>query len=214
MRLALQSLYYSSWEGLIFSSYLQPGVRDSQNHAQKWTLRGKMAVATQGRSLLWVVITLEAGSGTLVAGSRWPPDLSLAAGAMLRVSGVAFLWPRWEQFQEPKAEERECYPSLAAVWELLWVQLVAGEQKRQLCNSWKSPGPGCSRGVTAGGGGRSRGRSQRKRSARPHCRLRPGAPAVPCGPEEPARLGKVALQASQGGETKKEDPAPALSSWQ
>ena len=72
MRLALQSLYNSSGEDqlLIFSSYLQPGVHDSQHHAQKWTLRGKMVVAMQGHSLLWVVTTLEAGSRTLVAGSR------------------------------------------------------------------------------------------------------------------------------------------------
>ena len=72
MRLAPQSLYNSSGEDqlLIFSSYLQPGVHDSQHHAQKWTLRGKMVVAMQGHSLLWVVTTLEAGSWTLVAGSR------------------------------------------------------------------------------------------------------------------------------------------------
>lgn len=67
-RLALQALYNSSGEGqlLIFSSYLQPGVRDSQHHAQKWTLRGKMVVAMQGRSLLCLVTALEAGPRTLV----------------------------------------------------------------------------------------------------------------------------------------------------
>lgn len=61
---------------------------------------------------------------------------------------------------------------------------------------------------------RERREEPREEECAARCRLKPGAPGVPCGPEEPAGLGKAALQAFQGGETKEEDPAPALSSCQ
>ncbi|XP_069333750.1 large ribosomal subunit protein mL64 [Eulemur rufifrons] len=48
-------------------------------------------------------------------------------------SGVApgSLWPSWEQLRELEAEEREWYPSLAAMQESLRVQQLAEEQKRR-----------------------------------------------------------------------------------
>lgn len=48
-------------------------------------------------------------------------------------SGVAAgsLWPSQEQLRELEAEEREWYPSLAAMQESLRVQQMAEEQKRQ-----------------------------------------------------------------------------------
>lgn len=78
------------------------------------------------------------------------------------------------------------------------MQLVAGEQLVE------EPAPGA----------QERREEPREEECTAGCRLKPGAPGVPCGPEEPAGLGKAALQAFQGAETKEEDPAPALSSCQ
>lgn len=113
------------------------------------------APVRQARSLLGLVTTLGPGSRGYRApppprrsrGPWWPdPDDPLTPPWQLgpryaakqfgrhgAASGVAAgsLWPSRKQLHELEAEEREWYPSLAAMQESLRVQQLAEEQKLQ-----------------------------------------------------------------------------------
>ena len=125
-----------------------------------------MAVAMQGRSLLWLVATLEAGSRTLVPDPDDPLTSRGQLGWLPRGHGE-------NSFRSPRLRSA----SVTQAWSHVGAAVSAADSRGAEASAGEQlveePAPGCSRGVR-GGGGRSGRRSQGKRRAA-GCRLKPGA---------------------------------------
>ena len=118
-----------------------------------------MAGAMQGRSLLWLVATLEAGSRTLVPDPDDPLTSCRQLGWLPRGHGE-------NSFRSPRLRSASVTQAWSHVGAAVSAAGSRGAEASAGVQLVEEPAPGCSRGAR-GGGGRSGQRGQGKRRARP-----------------------------------------------